>query len=177
MYNNIGFIRNYKTKGTDSMRLLKCLIIICVCLLIPVGCHYDTVSFSPTEIANNIKAFSDDSVEWTTLGEDSVSNHFGFQGDKLKSFTGYISTSEERYDIIAIFEYDEEEIKSEIIKGIDFLLAEAQQNYKAASINQYEKITHKIVAQKDKMIILCITDQTEKVSKYLTEDLLAQIIL
>ena len=177
MYNSIVFIWYYKTKGFDAMRLLKCLFIILVCLLIPTACHDNTVTLSPTEIANSVKAFSDESVEWTTLTENSVSNHFGFSADKLESFTGYISASEERYDMIAVFEYEDEKIKSEIIKGIDFLLAEAEQNYKAASINQYEKITHKIVAQKDKTIILCITDQTEKVSKYLTEDLLAQIIL
>ena len=177
MYNSIVFIWYYKTKGFDAMRFLKCLFIICICLLVPVGCQDDTVLLSPNEIADNIKAFSDDSVEWTTLEEDSVSNHFGFSADKLESFIGYISSSEERYDIIAVFEYDNDDVKTEIIKGIDFQIAAAEQNYKAASVNEYEKITHQIVAQKDKIIILCITDQTEKVSKYLTEDLGAQIIL
>ena len=177
MYNDNAFIRNYKLQGSDFLRLLKNLFIICLCLLITAGCQNDVVSFSPAEIANSIKAFSDDSVEWTTLEEDSVSNHFGFSADKLESFIGYISSSEERYDIIAIFEYDNDDVKTEIIKGIDFQIAVAEQNYKAASVNEYEKITHKIVAQKDKIIILCITDQTEKVSKFLTEDLGAQIIL
>ncbi len=159
------------------MRLLKCLFIICLCLLIPVGCQDNTLTLSPTEIADNIKAFSDDSIEWTTLEEDSVSNHFGFSDEILESFIGYISTSEERYDIIAVFEYDDDEVKAEIIKGIDFHIDAAEQSYKAASVNEYEKITHKIVAQKDKMIILCITDSEEKVTKYLKEELSAEIIL
>ena len=147
-----------------------------LCLSLLSGCGAVSQTPSPGEIADQLKSYSPESISWTELNKTDASSYFSFDSETVSDFNGYISNSEEYFDIIAVFKLPDDEARDNVLKGVSFLLNTSENNFKLVSDLQHSKILNKIIAEKDDIIILCIVDNYSRISKYLVEDLGAKII-
>lgn len=158
------------------MKLFKKVLLMVLCLLMLSGCGNASQTPDVSEIADRLKGYSPETISWTQLKKDDVPAYFGFGKEVLADFTGYISTSEEYFDIIAVFKLEEQQAREDVIKGVSLLVNASESNYKMVSDAQHSKILNKIIAEKDDIIILCVVDNYSLISKYLEEDLGAEIL-
>ncbi len=154
-------------------KVLSVLLCIAICLLLPVACGEKQQNPTAAEIADEIQTLSPEDITWVEISSNKLSSYFGFGPDSVDEFKGYINDSEDSYDIIAVFKTEN---RQEVITGINLLVAEQETTYKVASENVFTKISGKLIAEKDDLIVFCIVDGYDKVSKYLTETLKAKII-
>ncbi len=160
-------MRRYK----KAISILLCLLL---CLLIPVGCESEEeTTTTAAEVANELKTLATEDITWIEINDTKLSSYFGFGPETVDEFKGFINDSEDAYDIIAVFKTKN---RQEVIKGINLLVSEQENTYKVASENVFIKISKKLIAEKDDMIVLCIVDSYDKTTKYLTETLKAEII-
>ncbi|MEE0928232.1 MAG: DUF4358 domain-containing protein [Acutalibacteraceae bacterium] len=154
--------------------LIKILaLLLCLCLL--AGCGSDS-RLTAKEIADELKTFSADTVSWTELGRSKISTYFGFSDENITGFKGYINDAEEKFDMIAVFGFEDETTKAEILSGISDMTTQMSENYKLANESVAGKIISKTLAQTDHFVILCIMDQNKKVTEYLQNEVKAEII-
>ena len=149
-------------------------VVLCLllCLLLP-SCKEKEKLPATAEIADELKGLSSEDITWVEISSNKLSSYFGFGADTVEEFKGYINDSEDAYDIIAVFK---SENRQEVIKGINLLVAGQENTYKVASENVFTKISGKLIAEKQDLIVLCIIDNYEKAKKYFTDTLQAEII-
>ena len=149
-------------------------VILCLllCLLLP-SCKEKEKLPTTAEIADELKGLSSEDITWVEISSNKLSSYFGFGADTVEEFKGYINDSEDAYDIIAVFK---SENRQEVIKGINLLVAGQENTYKVASENVFTKISGKLIAEKQDLIVLCIIENYEKAKKYFTDTLQAEII-
>ena len=149
-------------------------VVLCLllCLLLP-SCKEKEKLPTTAEIADELKGLSSEDITWVEISSNKLSSYFGFGADTVEEFKGYINDSEDAYDIIAVFK---SENRQEVIKGINLLVAGQENTYKVASENVFTKISGKLIAEKQDLIVLCIIDNYEKAKKYFTDTLQAEII-
>ena len=158
------------------MRRFKRVICVILCLLLCLSlpsCKEKEELPTTAEIADSIKELSSKDITWVEISSNKLSSYFGFGADTVEEFKGYINDSEDAYDIIAVFR---SENRQEVIKGINLLVSEQESTYKVASENVFAKISGKLIAEKQDVIVLCIMDNYEKAKKYFTDTLKAEII-
>lgn len=158
------------------MKFLKILLILLLVTSLLAGCGDKGDLPSTNEIASTLKSYSADTVKWAELDKSKISAYFGFKGENIEEFSGYVNDSEEFFDIIAVFKLKNPEETQEVLDGISFITKSADNAFKIANKSVSDKIANKIVAQKDNLLILCIIDNYSQISKYLTDTLDAQII-
>ncbi|MBO5873080.1 MAG: DUF4358 domain-containing protein [Clostridia bacterium] len=158
------------------MKLIKTALTFLLCLLFLVGCSSQKNIDNPDKIAAELKTYSNENANWVEIDKDKLSAYFGFNGEILSDFSVHINSSEEYFDIIAVFKLSDPSGKEEIIKGINFLSTYTEANYKIASDAQTNKISNKIVAEADDTIILCVIDNYGPIKTYLTKQLDAKIL-
>ena len=146
-----------------------------MCVFIFVGCS--TTEVPPAdEISVSLKELAPETVNWTSLDESSIKTYFGIPDDSIKAFSGYISSSEERFDMIAVFEYEDKQTRKAVLDAITSLTKQMSDNYKLANKNEVAKITTPNVAEMGNTIIFCVMDSGDKVNDYLENELDAKII-
>lgn len=157
------------------MRFLSILMTLIMCVFIFVGCS--TTEVPPAdEISVSLKELAPETVNWTSLDESSIKTYFGIPDDSIKAFSGYISSSEERFDMIAVFEYEDKQTRKAVLDAITSLTKQMSDNYKLANKNEVAKITTPNVAEMGNTIIFCVMDSGDKVNDYLENELDAKII-
>ncbi len=159
------------------MKLLKTVALCLALILLLVGCGEGKQVDSPDKIALQLKSYASESADWTEIKEDKLASYFGFGGELLDDFSVYINSSEEYFDVIAVFKISDKDNREEVIKGINFMATTSGANYALASEAQSKKITDKVVAEVEDTLILCIIDNYSQIKPYLTEELGAEIIL
>ncbi|MBQ9768661.1 MAG: DUF4358 domain-containing protein [Clostridia bacterium] len=158
------------------MRRFKRVICVILCLLLCLSlpsCKEKEELPTTAEIADSLKELSSTDITWVEISSNKLSSYFGFGADTVEEFKGYINDSEDAYDIIAVFR---SENRQEVIKGINLLVSEQESTYRVASENVFAKISGKLIAEKQDVIVLCIMDNYEKAKKYFTDTLKAEII-
>ena len=158
------------------MRRFKRVICVILCLLLCLSlpsCKEKEELPATAEIADSLKELSSKDITWVEISSNKLSSYFGFGADTVEEFKGYINDSEDAYDIIAVFR---SENRQEVIKGINLLVSEQESTYRVASENVFAKISGKLIAEKQDVIVLCIMDNYEKAKKYFTDTLKAEII-
>lgn len=158
------------------MRRFKRVICVILCLLLCLSlpsCKEKEELPTTAEIADSLKELSSKDITWVEISSNKLSSYFGFGAETVEEFKGYINDSEDAYDIIAVFR---SENRQEVIKGINLLVSEQESTYKVASENVFAKISGKLIAEKQDVIVLCIMDNYEKAKKYFTDTLKAEII-
>lgn len=158
------------------MKFLKILLILILVISLLAGCNSQGELPSTNEIAITLKSYSADTVNWAKLDKTKISSYFGFKGENIEEFSGYVNDSEEFFDIIAVFKLKNPEAKEEVMDGINFITKSADNAFRIANKSVSDKIANKIIAEKDDLIILCIIDNYSQISKYLTDTLEAKII-
>ena len=158
------------------MKSIKTALALLLCLLFLVGCASHKEIAKPDKIASELKSYSRESANWVEIEKDKLSSYFGFSDEILSDFSVHINSSEEYFDIIAVFKLADPDMKEEIIKGINFLSTYTEANYKIASEAQSDKIVNKIVAEAGDTIILCVIDNYSQIKTYLTDQLDAKIL-
>ncbi len=158
------------------MRFLSILLTLIMCVFIFSGCTSKEVP-PVNEISLSLKEFSSDAVNWASLDKTSIKTYFGIPDDSIKSFSGYINSSEERFDMIAIFEYEDKQTRKNILEAITLLTQQMSDNYKLANMSEVSKISAPSVAEIGNTIIFCVMDSQSKVTDYLENELDAEIIL
>ena len=155
------------------MSTLKKVFVLLLCIFLLAGCGHRDEAPTVSKIAEDLIALSSDDITWVEISSAKISSYFGFDSEKVEDFKGYINDSEENYDIIAVFDTEN---RNDVITGINLLVADRENTYKVASENVFSKISQKVIAEKDDIIILCITDNYSKTRKYISEELDAKII-
>lgn len=158
------------------MKFLKTLLCLLFVILLLAGCSKNKPLPSVQDVAGNLKSLSSDAVVWAELDITKISSYFGITDHNISEFAGFVNNSEEFFDIIAVFKLKTEDAKEDVINGISFIAKNADNTFKIANKSVSDKISNKIVAEKDDLIILCIMDNYSQVSKYLTDELGAKII-
>lgn len=154
------------------MKIISVVLTLVFCLVIVAGCGGKETP-GALEISNSIKSFSADTVNWTPLDKESLEPYFGLSKDGISQFSGYINGSDEAFDIIAVFKYEDADTREKIINGIYSLSNQMGQNFRIANENE---ITEPLIAETDDTIILCIMDKGEKAKGYIENELNATII-
>lgn len=158
------------------MKFLKILLSLLLIISVFAGCSSRDKLPSPEEIAGQLKSYSAETVNWAKLDKTKISSYFGFTDENISEFAGFVNDSEEFFDIIAVFKLENKDAKDEVLDGISFVAKNADNAFKIANKSVSDKISNKIVAETDDLIILCIMDNYSQISKYLTDDLDAKII-
>ena len=96
--------------------------------------------------------------------------------ESIKNFSGYINSSEERFDMIAVFEYEDKHTRQAVLDSIVSLTKQMSDNYKLANLSEASKITAPSVAEIGDIIIFCVMDNRSKITDYLENELDAKII-
>ena len=157
------------------MRFLCVLLTLILCVFIFVGCQTKEIP-SANNISESLKELSPKSVNWVLLDDTSIATYFGISDKKIKSFSGYISSSEERFDMIAVFEYEDKQTRQIILDSIVSLTKQMSDNYKLANKIEVAKITAPCIAETDNTIIFCVLDNYSTVNDYIKNQLDAKII-
>ncbi len=158
------------------MKLFRIILSLVLFITLLAGCGSQAQLPSANELAEALKGFSSSSVNWVELDKTKTNSYFGFTDENLLAFKGYINDSEEHFDIVAVFKLEDMGKKKEIYDGIAQLTSNAGANYRIASENEYNKINGHVIAEKEDFIILCIMDNYERIKKYLTEEIGAEIM-
>lgn len=146
---------------------------MCFCIL--SGCASKEAP-PVSEISLSLKELSSSAVNWTSLDKTSIKTYFGLSDENIKSFSGYINSSEERFDMIAVFEYADKHTRQAILDSIVSLTQQMSDNYRLANVSEASKITAPNVAEVDNIIIFCVMDNRSKITNYLENELDAEII-
>lgn len=146
---------------------------LCICILAGCGSSDGT---SAQDIADRLKGFSPDTVCWTELDRTKISTYFGFGDQNISGFKGYLNEAEDKFDMIAVFSFDDDGSREDILKGINSMSEQMSDTYRLANKSVADKINSKIVAETKGTVILCIMDKNNKVTEYLTKELNADII-
>lgn len=157
------------------MKIISIVLSLALCLLILAGCG-NSEAPNANEIANTIKTYSAETVNWTSLDKTSFEPYFGITGNGVSQFCGFINNSEEKFDMIAVFTYDNDETRQTILDGIYSLSRQMSDNYRIANANEATKITEPLIAELDNTIIVCIMDTPSKALNYIESELKATII-
>lgn len=158
------------------MKLLKSAAALMLCLLLLAGCGSSEAIAEPSEIAAQLKSYSSESANWVEIEKTKLSSYFGFSEEILSDFSVHINSSEEYFDMIAVFKLSDTSSRDDVMKGISFMATNTEANYKIASEAQSDKITNKIVAEVRDTVILCVIDNYSQIKEYLTEELGADIL-
>ncbi len=151
------------------------LLSLILCLCLAAGCAAQG-SLSATDIADELKSYSADTVSWAELDRTKISTYFGFTDQDITDFKGYVNVAEEKFDMIAVFGFDDEKTEEMILSGIGTMTLQMSENYKLANESISGKINGKTLAKTDSAVILCIMDQNKKVTEYLENEVGAEII-
>lgn len=146
-----------------------------MCFCIFTGCASKEVP-PVNEISLSLKELSSDAVSWASLDKTSIKTYFGMSDENIKAFSGYINSSEERFDMIAVFEYEDKHTRQVVLDSIVSLTQQMSENYKLANLNEASKITAPSVAEINNVIIFCVMDSLSEINNYLENELNAKII-
>ncbi len=157
------------------MRFFSVLLTLIMCFCIFSGCASKEVP-PVNEISLSLKELSSDAVNWASLDKTSIKTYFGMSNENIKAFSGYINSSEERFDMIAVFEYEDKHTRQAVLDSIVSLTQQMSDNYKLANVSEASKITTPSVAEIDNVIIFCVMDSRSEINDYLENELNAKII-
>ena len=157
------------------MRFFSVLLTLIMCFCIFSGCTSKEIP-AVNDISASIKKLAPETVSWASLDKSSIKTYFGIPDDDIKAFSGYISSSEERFDMIAVFEYEDKQTRKAVLDSIISLTKQMSDNYKLANISEVSKITAPNIAEVGNIIIFCVMDGQSKVTDYLENELDAKII-
>ncbi|MBQ1186234.1 MAG: DUF4358 domain-containing protein [Clostridia bacterium] len=157
------------------MKILNVILSLVFCLFILAGCG-ESEAPNTMEISNSIKSLSAETVVWTALDKTSFEPYFGITEKGITEFSGFINSSEEKFDMIAVFKYEDSDTRDAILDGFYSLTRQMSDNYRIANENEVTKISEPIIAECGNTIILCIMDSGTKVNNYLENELNAEII-
>lgn len=157
------------------MRFLCVFMALIMCVSIFTGCSSKEVPPVNT-ISLSLKELAPETVSWTSLDNTSIKTYFGIPNGDIKSFSGYINSSEERFDMIAVFEYEDKQTQKAILEAVASLTQQMSDNYKLANMSEVSKISSPIVAEIGNTIIFCVMGSQSKVTDYLENELNAEII-
>lgn len=146
-----------------------------MCFCVFSGCATKEVP-PVNEISLSLKELSPDTVNWASLDKKSIKTYFGMSDENIKAFSGYINSSEERFDMIAVLEYEDKQTRKTVLDSIASLTKQMSNNYKLANVSEVLKISSPRVAEIGNTIIFCVMDNQSKVIKYLENELNAKII-
>ena len=157
------------------MRVFKCILSILLCFCVLVSCTSKN-ELSAKDIAEGLKSLSASTISWIELDKSKISTYFGFTDEKISDFKGYINSAEENFDMIAVFKFEDNEVREDIMKGIGTMTQQMSETYNLANKSISDKINSHIIAERDGTVILCIMEANEKVSSFITEDVGAKVI-
>lgn len=157
------------------MKIFKTIVVFLLCFCLLTGCS-STDKQSAEEVAEKLKELSGDTVSWSELDSSKMSSYFQLEEGDVNEFKGYINNSEERFDMIAVFSFKKEENKKAVLGAVESTLRMMNENYRLANGDEAAKISGRLLAETDNLIILCITDQNDSIKTYLTEEIKAKLI-
>lgn len=153
------------------MKITKISAVILALLLLFAGCG--SGGNSAADIADEIKSISPANVSWVDMDRSHIPTFFGLSSEEIGDFKGYINSSEERFDLIAVFAYTSAEEKALILEGAESLSAQMSENYSLVNSEEAEKIRNMPIYETKSFIIICITDNNDEIKAYLQNSLKA----
>ena len=141
------------------MRKVLSVILAIFMLLMLVACN-NGESMSAKEITTyltdelNLSGF-------TTVKGETLSHYFGFNGKDVKAFSLVVSSNEASSDMIAAFEFENNESKKIIIDGIANYFAKKSSVLKDNVTAEYTKIQNRLLYEYNDVIILVVCDEAE----------------
>lgn len=157
------------------MRFFKTVLSILLCICLFAGCG-SAEKLDAKDIAEEVKKLSSDTVSWVVLDKTKMSTYFGISDESISDFAGYVNDAEEHFDMIAVFKFKDKNTRDNILSGISIMATQMSKSYSLANVSEATKINNRIIAETKDMIILCIMDKQDKITKYLTDNIGAKLI-
>ena len=152
--------------------LKKCISLFAVLLLLAglvTGCLNKSGATSPEEVTEDILAYVDTDINWVSLKKDKLSSYFGFSGDDLNSHSAYINDSEEKYDIVAAFEFKDHQALHAAVEKINVCLDAATKNFKSIIDTETEKIANRVILSNQNVLVVVVSSNADKIKEMLIE--------
>jgi len=139
-------------------RVLSVILAVCMVFLL-TSCN-NADSMSAKEITTHLTDELNLSGFITVKGE-TLSHYFGFDGKDIKAFSLVVSSNEASSDMIAAFEYENNESKKIIIDGVANYFAKKSSVLKDNVTAEYTKIQNRLLFEYKNLIILVVCDEAE----------------
>ena len=152
------------------MKILNIIITFMLSFCLLSGCSTADKP-SAEEVAYELKALTSNSINWSELDNNKMSTYFQLENSEVENFKGYINSAEERFDMIAVFSFSDQKAKKSVLEAVEATTRDMSENYKLANGNEATKISNRLLAETDDLVILCIIDQNDSLKKYLTDNI------
>lgn len=141
------------------MRKVLSVILACVLVFMLTACNSND-SMSAKEITTYITTELN-LVDLTTVKGETLSHYFGFNSKDIKAFSLVVSTNEASSDMIAAFEYSNDESKKKIIDGVANYFAKKSSVLKDNVTDEYAKIQNRLLFEYQNIIVLVVCNEAE----------------
>lgn len=150
-------------------KTFSAILIVLLCLLNFSSCKSKEHTETPAELVQHMKDNSDADIVWTEISPDNVVAFLGFDGRTAKDSAVFINNSEGGFDIVAVFEFEDEAKKLTAIEAINNSLTKAAENYKSISESETAKIQNRILMFRENTLALAAADNISEISEMLKD--------
>ena len=138
-------------------RLLS--VILAILLIFTLTACNGVNELSVKEITTHITSELD-LTGFTNVKGETLSHYFGFSSEDIKSFSFLVSEDEAKSEMIAAFEYENDDGKKLIIDGIGNYFLNKASVLKDNVTAEYEKIQSRLIYEYENTIILVVCGDT-----------------
>ena len=135
-------------------------VILAVLLIFTLTACNGADELSVKEITTQITSELDLSG-FTNVKGETLSRYFGFKSADIESFSFLVSEDEAKSEMIAAFEYKDNDGKKLIIDGIGNYFLNKASVLKDNVTAEYEKIQSRLIYEYKNIIVLVVCDDTE----------------
>lgn len=151
--------------------LKKCaalLLLVLLLLGVTTGCS-NRSEITPAGVTKDIMTYVDADIKWVSLKEEELNGYFGFSGEDLTAHSAYINDAEEKYDIVAAFEFKNTEALHSAVEKVSASLVAATQNFASVIDTEKEKIVNRLILSKDNILVVVVASNNINIKDMLTE--------
>ncbi len=152
--------------------LKKCVSLLMVILMLvslTAACAGGNDEVTPETITNDIFEYVDKDIIWVSLKKDELNSYFGFSGENVTAHSAFINDSEQKYDIVAAFEFEDRQTMRAAVEKVNISLDAAIQNFKSVIDTETEKIMNRVILSKENILVIVVSSNTPKIKEMLTE--------
>lgn len=150
-------------------RCILCVLCIVFCIVMCAGCGDKAKPLSPKEITDIIKSNNASDIVWTPLNANDISAYFGFSDENVTGLSVFINDDDEHYDIAAAIEFKTSEDMWAVVESLNKSLIAAKETFDNVNNSEAAKIKNKLILKNDKMLVVVVSNNYEKIGKELAK--------
>ena len=145
--------------------VLVMVAVLCVAALSACNVNDGSVSVS----IDNVKSvvFETEFPEMVELGKNQLSNYYILDETWIKDFSVYIADSEILCDEVAVFRLAESQYFNSVVAAVEQRVKVQFNVSNSQNRVESEKLTNRVLLQKDDIIVMVISEQSKEISERL----------